>query len=222
MKNKHLHSNIVQLEENAERLNKDLPLHGTAEKKMSPDNTPPSTIDISQSIVWTHTRSIATQRQYILEETTENTDDNSEELQNVCLLFAKIAAEASLRCITITDYDTSEPLGRGMSFDVVGMNPPLGPWFRKDSVQVGPRFAIKRIRTGAIHNQTTALQLRPFLKAMIHELHILTHPPIRDHLNIISCRAVGYQNLAHDTSYLSPFIAVDYTNWTTLVCSLNS
>jgi hypothetical protein len=140
----------------------------------------------------------------------------------VCLLFAKIAAEASLRCITITDYDTSEPLGRGMSFDVIGMNPPLGAWFRNNCVQVRPRVAIKRIRTGTIHNERTALQLRPFLESMIQELHILTHPPIRDHLNIVSCRAVGYQNLSHDTSYLAPFIAVEYTNWTTLVCSMNS
>lgn len=176
-----------------------------------------SAVDISQSLVWTHTRSVVTRKQSASK---RNAKISPDELQNACLLFAKIAAEASLRCITITDYDTFEPLGRGMSFDVVGMNPPMGAWFRNSSVQTGARLAIKRIRVGNIDNEGTASRLRPFLKSMIQELQILTHPPIKDHLNIVSCRAVGYQNFSYETSYLAPFIAVEYTNWTTLVCSL--
>jgi hypothetical protein len=173
-------------------------------------------IDVSQSIVWTNAQSLVTGTNEPVE-IQEQPDSKPRATQNACLLFAKIAATAQLRCVNITDYDSSQPLGQGLSFEVVGMDPPIGPWYRNSHVQINSRVAVKRIRVGRIDDEASASKLRPLLHSIILELQILTNPGIRSHENIISCVAAGYQHFSYDTTYLLPLIFVEYTNWTTLV-----
>lgn len=176
-------------------------------------------VDVSQSIVWTNARSIVTNSSYGPTETQPEHEANFTS-QNVCLLFAKIAAKAGLPCVSIADYDTSEPLGRGLSFDVVGMDIPLGPWYRNSLRQGHPQAAVKRIRVGRIDDEASASRLRSLFHSILLELQILTNPEIRSHENIVSCLAAGYQHFSYDNAYLLPFIVVEYTNQTTLVRTL--
>ncbi|RDW62495.1 hypothetical protein BP5796_10797 [Coleophoma crateriformis] len=173
-------------------------------------------IDISQSVVWTHARSISL-RGTGQPEVEPDAESAANVAQNACLLFAKIASDAMLPCVGITDYDTSDPLGTGLSFDVAGMGlSPQVPWYRASLFQSNPTIAVKRIRAGRIHDEATASQLRPLLQSIILELQILTHPSIRQHENIVSCFAAGYQHFSYDNTYLLPLIVLEYTNWTTL------
>lgn len=170
------------------------------------------TVDVSQSVVWTHARSIE------LHEHGEAQPDEDNAAQNACLLFAKIASAARLPCVGITDYDTSDPLGTGLSSDVVAMDiDPRVAWYRGSLIQGGPSIAVKRIHAGRINDGASASRLRHLLQSIIQEVQVLTHPAIRRHENIVSCFAAGYQHFSYDNTYLLPLLILEYTNWTTLV-----